>query len=138
MDTLQLKIITPKKIAKQETVESVTVPTVDGEITILPHHVNLFSLLKEGIVKVKNGSKEEYLAIGGGYLQTDGAKVVVLVSKAYHQDEIDESLIEKAVADAKKIISTTKDESERSEALATLRHAVINSKLLKKRKPKSI
>ncbi|OGK52539.1 ATP synthase F1 subunit epsilon [Candidatus Roizmanbacteria bacterium RIFCSPLOWO2_01_FULL_44_13] len=138
MDTLKLKIITPKKVVKEEEVFSVTVPTSQGEITILPRHVNLFSLLVEGIVKVKKEKGEELLGIGGGYVQTDGEKIVVLVSRAYGQSEIDENLIKEAVEEAKNIIKTSKNEAEKNQALATLRRAVVDSKLLKRKKHKLV
>ena len=138
MDTLKLKIITPKKVVKEEEVFSVTVPSSQGEITILPRHVNLFSLLVEGIVKVKKEKGEELLGIGGGYVQTDGEKIVVLVSRAYGQNEIDENLIKEAVEEAKNIIKTSKNEAEKSQALATLRRAVVDSKLLKRKKHKPV
>ncbi len=131
---LHLKIITPKKIVLEKEVDSVSVPTEKGEITILPHHVNLFSLLVEGIVKIKKQNKEDYLAIGGGYLETDGEELNILVSKAYGQDEIDQELIKKAVEEAKKILSQSKDEKERLEAASLLRRSLIDMKLLKKRK----
>ena len=65
MNTIRLKVITPRKIVIDRQVNSVTVPTTDGEITVLPHHVHLFSLLIEGIVKIKTGDNEDALAIGG-------------------------------------------------------------------------
>ena len=46
---LHLKIITPRKVVHKEEVKSVTLPSAEGEITILPKHVPLFSLLQEGI-----------------------------------------------------------------------------------------
>jgi F-type H+-transporting ATPase subunit epsilon len=138
MGVLKLKIITPKKLVKEEEVNSVTVPTASGEITILPHHVNLFSLMVEGIVRIKRKETEEFLSVGGGYVQTDGEKVTVLVSRAYGQDQIDESMISKAVEDAKKILKTSVDEKEKVEALATLRRAVVDSKLLKRKKHRAV
>jgi len=138
MHLMRLKVITPKKIVREEEITGVTVPTTEGEITILPNHANLFSLMNEGIVKIKYKEKEEYLAIGGGYIQTDGGDVTILVSKAYGQNEIDEKLINKAIENAKNIIKTSGSESDKAEAMATLRRAVIDSKLLKKKKPKSM
>lgn len=138
MSILKLKIITPKKLVKEEEAESISVPTASGEITILPHHTNLFSLMVEGIVKVKKKEREEFLSVGGGYIQTDGEKVVILVSRAYGQDQIDENMINKAVEDAKKILKTSVDEKEKMEAMATLRRAVVDSKLLKRKKPKAV
>ena len=130
---LHLKIITPRKIVIDKTVDSVSVPSYEGEITILSHHANLFSLLVEGIIKVKKSEEEEYFSIGGGYLETDGETITILVSKAYGQAEIDKTLTEKALEDAKKILTEVKDEKQRAEEMAMMRRAIVDSKLLKKR-----
>jgi F-type H+-transporting ATPase subunit epsilon len=119
-------------------VNSVTVPTSDGEITVLPHHVHLFSLLVEGIVKIKHDSSEDDLAIGGGYLETNGETVTVLVSRAYGQNEIDKNLTDKAVEQAKLILSKSSDEKERAEAMTIIRRSVIDSKLMKRRKARPV
>lgn len=131
---LHLKIITPQKVILEENVESVTLPTFRGEITILSHHTNLFSLLVEGIVKIKIADKEDHLAVGGGYLETDGDEVNVLVAKAFGQDEVDRDIILKAIENAKNILKISKDQKERMEANTVLRRSLLNLKLLKRRK----
>lgn len=138
MNTLRLKVITPRKIVMDKEVSSVTVPTTDGEITIMPHHIHLFSLLVEGIVKIKTEGNEDDLAIGGGYLETNGKTVTVLVSRAYGQHEIDKNLTDKAVEQAKLILSKSTDEKERAEAMSIIRRSVIDSKLMKRRKSRSV
>jgi len=135
---LHLKIITPKKVVLEEEVRSVTVPTASGEITVLPKHEKLFSIITEGIIKIKKGEDEDYLSIGAGYLETDGKELNILVSRAYGQSEIDEEMINKAQNEAKKILSQPASEQERSEAIAMMRRAVIDSKLLKKKKHRPI
>jgi F-type H+-transporting ATPase subunit epsilon len=137
MDTLLLKIITPKKIVLEKEILSITLPTEEGEITILPHHANLFAILKEGIIKIKYNQEEDYFAIGGGYLETDGHEVNVLVSRAYGQDEIDEKMIEEAKENAQKILSQAKTDAERQQAATLLRRSLIDSKLLRRRKGSS-
>lgn len=138
MNLLNLKVITPRKVVMDKQVDSVTVPTADGEITILPHHVHLFSLLVAGIVKIKKADNEDALAIGGGYLETNGKTVTVLVSRAYGQDEIDRDLTEKAVEQAKHILSKSTDEKERAEAMTIIRRSVIDSKMMKRRKSRPV
>ena len=138
MNTLRLKVITPRKIVIDKQVNSVTVPTADGEITILPHHTHLFSLLIEGIVKIKSGESEDDLAIGGGYLETNGTTVTVLVSRAYGQNEVDKNLTDKAVEEAKHILSKSTDDKERAEAMTIIRRSVIDSKLMKRRKARPV
>jgi len=134
MDTLHLRIITPKKIVLEKEIFSITLPTKEGEITILPRHANLFSILEEGIMKIKYDNDEDYLAIGGGYLETDGKNVNVLVSRAYGQDEIDEKIIEEAKKQAEKLLEQAKTDEERQKAVALLRRSLIDTKLIKKRK----
>ena len=38
MITFHLKIITPRKVVLEQDADAVTVPSADGEITILPRH----------------------------------------------------------------------------------------------------
>ncbi len=118
----------------EQDVQSVTAPSVEGEITVLPRHMRLFSMLKEGIVKIKKDKQEDFLAIGGGYLQTDGKDINLLVSRAYGQNEINQELTEKAIREAEKLLKEAKTEGERHEAATLLRRSVVDMNLLKKRR----
>lgn len=131
---LHLKIITPRNIVVDEEVDEVIAPSADGEITVLPKHTHLLTLLKEGIISYKTGGKSDNLAIGGGYLETEGKSVTVLVSRAYHEKELDEAATRKAIEEAEKIIAESKDESERVEASALLRRSLIDMKLITRRR----
>jgi len=133
-NAIKLKIITPQKVVLEEEVLGVTVPSHTGEITVLPHHTNLFSLLDEGIVKIKKEKGEDFLAIGGGYLETDGETVNILVSRAYGQDEIDEKMTQDAIDKARAILKESKNDVERQQANAVIRRSLIDSRLIKKRK----
>ena len=135
---LRLKVITPQKIVMETDVESVTVPSFEGEITILPRHANLFSLLIEGIVTIRKEGEEVYLSIGGGYAETNGKDLRILVSRAYGQDEIDNKLTQQAIENAKKILSESKDNNERINASSVLRRSIIDSKLIKKRRKRPV
>jgi len=138
MDTLKLKIITPQRLVMDEEVTSVTVPSADGDITVLPKHTHLLTLLKDGIIVMKNSSKEDYLAIGGGYLETNGKEANILVSRASKQDELDEEVIQKAMEQAKKNLAEVKDEKQRIEAGSILRRSIIDMKLVKRRRSRTI
>lgn len=128
---MRLRIITPKQVVFEDEVAALTAPSVEGEITILPHHTKLFSLLKEGVLKIKLDKGEDFYAIGGGFLETDGSLLNVLVSRAYGQDEIDEKATERAVEQAKKALTESKNKIEIHEASALLRRSLVDLKLLK-------
>lgn len=137
MNTLNLKIITPKKVVLEDQVLSVTAPGAEGELTVLPRHVPLFAVLKEGIVTIKSDKNESYFSIGGGYIETDGKEIHLLVSRAFGQNEIDEKEIVEAKAKAERLLRDTKDESERQQAMQTLRRSLVDMKLLSKVKKRS-
>jgi F-type H+-transporting ATPase subunit epsilon len=135
---IKLRIITPKQVVLEGEIQSITVPSVEGEITILPKHVNLFSMLNEGVVKIKYEKKEDYLAIGGGYVETNGEYVNLLVSRAYGQDVVNQATTEKAIKQAQEMLQKAKTDEERIEAGTLLRRSVVDMKLLKKRKRSTI
>ena len=131
---MKLQIITPARLVKEIEVSSITLPTDAGQITILPKHQPLLTHLEEGIATyVENGETSD-LAVGGGYAQTDGNIVKLLVTRAYGQDEIDEKLTTEALARAEKILKESANETERAEAKTVLRRSIIDSKLIKKKR----
>ena len=101
---LQLKIVTPEKLILEELVDQVSLPTIEGEITILADHIPLISVLASGdIVAVKDG---EYIpmAVVGGFIElkkeNDLTTVVILADFAEHLAGITDAEIEKAKARA--------------------------------------
>jgi len=129
---MNLKVITQKKLVLEKEITSITVPSAAGEITILPHHEHLVSLLEEGVMGIKSSDGEEYMAIGGGYLETNGSVVRVLVSRAYNQDALNQEQTEKAMQDAQKALSDAKTKTDREEAMAILRRSTVDLKLMRK------
>ncbi len=131
---LHLRVITPKKVVIDEQVNSVTAPGAEGEMTILPRHSHIFSQLKEGIITIRKKGGEDSLAIGGGYLETDGKEITLLVSRAYGQDEIDAKLTETALKQAEEAVKKAKSAPELHEAQLLLRRSLIDLKLVKRKR----
>ncbi len=67
--TFHVRLVTPERIVSEYEAESLSVPTPDGEITILPHHVPLATLLAGGIMRIKHAGATEELAVAGGFLE---------------------------------------------------------------------
>jgi len=130
MKTTLLEIITPARKAFSEQVNAVTVPTAQGTIGVLPRHIRLFCGLTEGEVKITYEGKVWYLAIGGGFMEVSKDRISILVSRAAHADEINESELKKAQIDAKNIIAQKGKIEERAAALASLRRSFLELKVL--------
>ncbi len=100
MKLLRLKVITPEKVVLDEEVSQVTLPTMNGEITILPDHIPLVTLLGKGdIVGIKDGEAIP-LAIVGGFVRIVGDEVAIMADFAEHVSVLTSEEIEKAQARA--------------------------------------
>lgn len=66
---LQLKIITPEKLILEEEVDSVTIPTTEGEITILSDHVPLITRMSSGDIVAISDEQNIPFAVVGGFVE---------------------------------------------------------------------
>ena len=83
-----LEIIAPEGDVFRDTVDSVSIPTYNGTITVLPHHVPLFTKLAEGEVDIKQGSKTTTIVIAGGFLEIKANSVHILSDYAIRAESI--------------------------------------------------
>lgn len=133
-----LDVITPQRKAFSEKIDAVSVPTPDGTIEVLANHEPLFSQLAPGEVKIMSGGKEFYLAIGGGFMEVrKKGEVSILVSRAVHADEINESEIHKAMESAKSLIARKAKGEELAQAVAILHRSLLELKVSKRKRKAS-
>ncbi len=135
MNRFLLEIITPQRKAFSEEVTSVTVPTPTGLIEVLAKHEPLFTSLADGELKIGAGGKQYFLAIGGGFMEVrPNNTVTVLVSRAVHADEVNETEIKKAMDSAKSLIARKVSGDEMAAAVAILRRSMLELKVARRRK----
>ncbi len=116
-----LRIITPDQTAFQGEIDSVSVPTAMGELTILPHHIPLVTTLASGTMVVRHGKTEELFAVSHGVLEVDGSTVRVLTDIADRAESLQEEAIQKAHEAAQKLVTERRGEEEGfAEAVAIL------------------
>lgn len=87
--TLLCEIVTPEHIVYTNEVEMVVVPTIDGEIGILPLHAPLVGALRPGEVRIKFADTIEWFAMSTGYIQVHEDKVILLADDAVIASQID-------------------------------------------------
>ncbi|MBI5152596.1 ATP synthase F1 subunit epsilon [Candidatus Peregrinibacteria bacterium] len=131
----KFQIITPEKIIHTGAADSVSVPTFEGEITILSHHMPLVSAVRVGVLRVKHGKEEVFIAIDGGILKMDKGGLVILAESAQRADELIEEQIQKALDEAKKAKEAKRmDTSEFVQALAMIERETAKLKALRRYK----
>jgi F-type H+-transporting ATPase subunit epsilon len=103
---LTLEIVTPEARVYSDTIDSVVIPTVDGEIGVLPGHIPLLTQVDSGELKVTKGAATLLLAVSGGFAQIVADKVSVLAESAIEEEKIDEHAAETAMKRAEEALRT--------------------------------
>lgn len=95
-----LKIVTPDGITYENEIDQISVSTQKGEITILPHHIPLISVLKAGEVRILKAGQEIDMAVSTGVLEVrPNNEVYILADSAERAESID---LERAEASRKR------------------------------------
>lgn len=115
---MKLNIITPEKVVFSDDVDQVTIPTQDGEITVLPQHIPLVGLLKAGELIIKKGDEIIPLAVSGGMLQVRADGVTILADTAERVEEILEERAEAARKAAEKLLAEKRFDAEEYAGIA--------------------
>jgi F-type H+-transporting ATPase subunit epsilon len=131
---LQLEIVTPERLAFSDTVDSVQLPGIEGELGVLPHHAPLVSILGVGELLIRKGGHEESFAIVGGFVQVRPDKVVVMAEDADMASEIDLEKAHEAKREAEKALESGYHEgADLSLARASLQQALLRIRVAERR-----
>jgi F-type H+-transporting ATPase subunit epsilon len=84
--TINLKVVTPRRMLVDADVEAVFLPTLEGQIGVLPGHRPLFVGIGRGKLIYREAGGEESFAIRGGYAQVQPEKVVVMTEAGEDDD----------------------------------------------------
>ncbi len=135
MAKLQLKIVSQERELLDTSVDQLTVPTVEGEITILPGHIPLVSRLKPGELRYGADKKQSIVIVSRGFITVAaGNQVTVMVDSAVEEREISLAAAEQAVKRAEEIVKLSGDQRERVKAEAELRWALLQLNMAERSK----
>jgi F-type H+-transporting ATPase subunit epsilon len=136
MKTLHLTITTPERVVLESEVSSVNVPTVDGEIGLLPDHIPLVSLLAPGeLHAVTSAGEEQIMAVSGGFIEVRDNAVVILADTAEKAEEIDETRAQAAREKAQKLMTErATDDVGFADAQAAMAKELARLKVVRKKR----
>lgn len=78
---MKVEVLTPRGLEYEGESECLVLPTLAGEISVLPQHTSLISVLKPGRMKIKTKEGEILKEIDGGILEIVDNKAVILLKK---------------------------------------------------------
>ena len=99
-----LEIISPEKIILSEKVNSVTMPSFEGEMTILPDHIPLITFLRPGILRIE-GSKESEYFVEEGTVEFSNNTLIILSSTIIPLENVKDENISKMIEESKALLA---------------------------------
>lgn len=88
--TFKVEIVTPQKVAFQAEATSVSAPGVEGGFQVLFNHAPYLTILEVGLITVKDlEGHDTVFATGGGFVEVNNNRVVILADSAERAGEID-------------------------------------------------
>ena len=86
---MRLKVLLPTEVLVDEEVHKIGAEAEDGELTLLPHHIDLTTALPPSVLSFDlPGGREEFVAIGEGVLVKCGEEVLVSTRKGIRGSEL--------------------------------------------------
>ena len=135
MASLQLEIVTPEQKVFAGEVQSVVIPTVQGEIQVLPGHDSLMAMLIPGELRIFTGSENKGMAVGEGFVEVTPLKISILSDMAIGEKDIDEEKTQEAVKRAEEALRSKTLVGEELEATsAALARSVAQLHLVRRRR----
>jgi F-type H+-transporting ATPase subunit epsilon len=137
MKKFLLEIISLEKHVYDGQVVSVTVPGVEGELTILPNHMPLLTPLRSGEIVIRDPEGgQKYLAISKGFVTVEEDKVTILADNADLLEDLNEEKILAAKKKAEEALKEKKFADDRAfaDTIGALEHSIAQLKILRKRR----
>jgi len=131
---MKLELVTPFGIKRSEEIYEVVLPTASGEITVLPGHEPLVTLLVPGVMTVRYKKTDpadarEVIAVSKGIAEISGDTISILTNEAETGDEIVENEAKAALERAQKMKAEAKDEVELEKAQELLQRQTTRLKV---------
>lgn len=112
---IHFQLVSLSGVKMDQEVYEIILPTLDGQIAVLPGHMPLISAATSGVVSIRRTAAErddmmDHFAISGGVIEVANNTLRVLVDDADAADEISEAEAQKAFEQAQKMKSEAKDQ----------------------------
>ena len=93
-NNFNVEIIRPEEIIFSDNVDSVTLPSYEGDMSILNNHISIITFLRPGIIKIeKNDGNFEEFFVQDGTIEFFGENLVILSSSAINIKDLSKEFL---------------------------------------------
>ena len=118
---LTVRVIAPDKTVWDAAADEVILPSITGQLGILPNHAPLMTALDTGVMRVRASGGKEWAAIAlmGGFAEVDENEVTILVNAAERGDGINLEEAKSSFAQAQTRLNQVKENDRQEKIQAT-------------------
>ena len=100
-DNFKLEIISPEKIIFSDDAKMVTLPSYEGDMSILKNHISIITFLRPGIIKIqKNDGNFEEFFVQDGTVEYFNDSLVVLSASTINVKDLSKEFVDDLTKDA--------------------------------------
>lgn len=129
MAVFSLEVLTPERTVVSTEVEYALLPGTDGQFGVLANHQPLMAALGLGIVEFGPAGKRRKIALGGGFVEMHGNKMVIIARTAELAEEIDVLRAREAKRRAEERLRSQRSDVDTARAQIALQKALLRLKV---------
>ena len=102
-DNFKLQIVSPEKIIFSGDSKMVTIPSYEGDMSLLKNHISIITFLKPGIIKVqKNDENFINFFVQDGTVEYFNDSLIILSASAMSTKDLSKEFLDNIAADTQK------------------------------------
>ena len=93
-DNFKLEIISPEKIIFSSDTKMVTIPSYEGDMSILKNHISIITFLRPGVIKIKKNEENlEEFFVEDGTVEYFSDNLVILSASAVNVKDLSKEFL---------------------------------------------
>ena len=132
MSTFNLQVVALDRVFYDGPCDTLTIPAVDGEKGILASHEPMVMAITAGEMRFSANGQQQVAAVGCGFAEITGDKVVLITDFAQKPEEIDIEHAERAKVRAEERMREKRSQIEFAHSQAELARAMAKLKVARK------
>ena len=93
-NNFKIEIISPERIIFSGDIKMVTLPSYEGDMSILKNHISIITLLRPGIIKVQNDGNFKEFFVQDGAVEFFNDSLVVLSASAINVKDLSKEFVD--------------------------------------------
>ena len=106
-ESFNIEIISPERKLLVEKINSATVPSFEGDMTILSRHIPIITFLRPGIIKINDSNDKQYF-IEEGTVEFSNNNLIILSSTIIEFRDLSREKISNLIEDCKNKLNQDK------------------------------